>query len=139
MKLIHLGSRPMFILPLSELARGEGKTPCNSGAEREAGPSTPHPFLGLVLSSWHMVSLAGAVYRARCVQASFARGQVQPSLPPNPALDQRGLLPICKVGAEGRAQGECCKAEKLQLCSLHTIPFAGRYSDSLLLPSTGDK
>lgn len=92
-----------------------------------------------MLSYWHMVFLAEAVHEARCVQTSFARGHLQPSLLPNPALDQRGLLPICKVGAEGRAQGGCCRAAKLQLRSLHTIPFARRYSDSFLLPFAGDK
>lgn len=62
----------------------------------------------------------------------------QPSLQPKPGLGQGFLLPTCKVGAEGRAQG-VAEQKKLQLCSFHTIPMAGRYLDSLLLSSAGDK
>jgi len=49
---------------------------------REAGAPILHPFLGLMLRSQHVVTLAGAVHGAQHVQKSFARGLVQCSALP---------------------------------------------------------
>lgn len=111
-------------------------------AVQRGGPGTPilHPFLGLLLSFQHTVSLAGAVHEAQHRQKSFAREYLQCSalLAAKTRLGSRVFAPHLQSGSRRKSPG-CCRAEKLQLCSFHTIPMAGRYLDSLLLSSAGDK
>lgn len=126
-------TKPTLIFLPCDLAHGERKTPRENGAESEVGlPSRSHSRADAQLSAQFPSLKPGT--------KALPGGHLQSSaLPAAKTLGPRGFAPHLQDGAEGRDWGGCCRAEKLQLHSFHTIPITGRCLDSLLLPSAGDK